>query len=85
MPEHLYLLSISLPFATILLVFAMRYVSAVMQARARLAHEDAYRQIAQKSVAAESETAGSLVSIQRALGDFAERLASIEKILKEVG
>ena len=35
MAEHVFLLIIGLPLATILLVFAMRYGSAVLQARAR--------------------------------------------------
>jgi len=35
MDEHIYLLTIGLPLATILLVFAMRYGSAVLQARAK--------------------------------------------------
>ena len=35
MAEHIYLLTIALPMATVLLVFAMRYGSAVLQARAK--------------------------------------------------
>ena len=84
MPEHLYLLSISIPFATILLVFGMRYYSAMQQAKARLANDDAYRQIAEKSVATQSETASTLASVQSALADVRARMAAIEKILKEV-
>jgi hypothetical protein len=43
MSEHLYLLTISLLLGTILLVFGMRYFSAIQQAKARLANDDAYR------------------------------------------
>ena len=46
MAVYLYLLTICLPLATVLLIFGMRYVSAVQQAKARLANDDAYRQIA---------------------------------------
>ena len=84
MSEHLYLVSISMPFVTILLVFGMRYISAVQQAKARLANEDAYRQIAAKAVSAESENVTALSSIQATLADVKTRLAAIEKILKEV-
>lgn len=84
MSEHLYLLSICLVLGTILLVFGMRYVSAVQQAKARLANGEAYRQIAEKAAAGQSETAASLASIQAALADVRTRLTAIEKILKDV-
>jgi hypothetical protein len=84
MSEHIYLLTIYLPIAAIILIFGMRYFSAAMQAKARLVHEQSYRQIAEKSVALQSETAAALASIQSALSDSAARLSSIEKILKAV-
>lgn len=84
MSETVYLLTLCLPLGTILLVFAMRYVSAVQQAKARLASDEAYRRIAEKAVAAEAETATALSSIQAALAEIRTRLAAIEKILKEV-
>jgi len=84
MTELLYLLTLCLPLGAILLVFGMRYFSAVQQAKARLANEGAYRAIAEKAAAAESETATALSSIQAALADVRTRLTAIEKILKEV-
>jgi uncharacterized membrane protein len=84
MAEHLYLLSICLPLGTILLVFGMRYASAVQQAKARLANDDAYRQIAEKAAMAQSETASALSSIQTSLSDVRARLTAVEKILKDV-
>lgn len=84
MSEYLYLLSICLVLGTILLVFGMRYFSAVQQAKVRLAGDEAYRKIAEKAVAAESENATVLSSIQAALADVRTRLTAIEKILKEV-
>jgi Tfp pilus assembly protein PilO len=85
MTEHLYILTVCLPLATVLLVFGMRYFSAVQQARARLANDDAYRQIAAKASSAEAETATTLSSIQATLADVRERLTAIEKVLKDVG
>jgi hypothetical protein len=79
-----YLLTLCLPLATILIVFGMRYLSAVQQARARLANDDAYRQIAEKAATAESATATALSAIQAALADTGARLTAIEKILKDV-
>ena len=84
MTEHLYLLTICLPLATVLLVFGMRYFSAIQQARARLANDDAYRQIAEKAATAQAETATALSAIQAALADVRTRLTAVEKILKEV-
>ena len=84
MSEHLYLLTICLPLATILLVFGMRYFSAVQQAKARLANDDAYRQIAAKSAAAQDQTATALAAIGATLADLQSRLAALEKILREV-
>ncbi len=84
MTERLYLLTVCLPLATILIVFGMRSYAAVQQARARLANDEAYRQIAQAAVTAQSETATVLASIQAGLAEAATRLAAVEKILKDV-
>jgi hypothetical protein len=84
MHEHIYLLTIGLPLATILLVFAMRYYAAVQQAKARLANDDAYRDIAAKAVAAQAETAQALASMNATLAELKGRIAAVEKILKEV-
>ncbi|HZL00744.1 MAG TPA: hypothetical protein VFC47_12685 [Caulobacteraceae bacterium] len=79
-----YLLTLCLPLGTILLIFAMRYVSAVQQAKARLANDGAYRQIAERSAAVQSETATALITIQETLADVSTRLTAVEKILKDV-
>ena len=77
MAEHVYLLTLFLPLGTVLLIFGMKYYAAVQQAKARLASDDAYRQVAEQAVAAQAETAA-------ALADLKMRLATIEKILREV-
>jgi predicted negative regulator of RcsB-dependent stress response len=84
MSEHLFLLSISLVLVTILLVFGMRAFSALQQAKVRNESDEAYRQIAEKAVAAASENTTALSSIQATLGDVRTRLTAIEKVLKEV-
>jgi len=84
MTVTLYLLTLCLPLATILLVFAMRYFSAVQQAKARLANDDAYQKIAETAASAQSATAAALSSIETTLTDVRTRLAAVEKILKEV-
>jgi Na+-transporting methylmalonyl-CoA/oxaloacetate decarboxylase gamma subunit len=85
MSEHIYLLTLGLGLGTILLIFGMRYFSAVQQTKARLANEAAYRSIAEKAVAAQAESATALASIQTTLSDVRTRLTAVEKILKDVG
>lgn len=84
MSEYIYLLTICLPLWTILLIFGMKYFSAFQQARARLAEDQAYRQLAERSVAAQFQAATALVSVQDMLADLKARTTSIEKILKDV-
>ena len=54
MTTTLYLLTLVLPLATVLIVFGMRYFAKVQQAKARLANDDAYRQIADRAVCTQS-------------------------------
>jgi hypothetical protein len=84
MSEPLYLLSISLPLATILIVFGMKYFAAIRQAHARVLEENAYRSLAQKAVAVQSDAATSLSVLQSELSQINTRLTAVEKILKEV-
>jgi hypothetical protein len=69
------------PFVgTILLVFGMKYFSAVFQARARLANDGMYRALAEKAVSAQSD----LIAIRAELSKVTASLATIEKILQQV-
>ncbi len=84
MSQTVYLLTICLPLATLLLVFGMKYLSAVQQARARLANDEAYRQLAAQAGAAQADTAATLAAMAATLADLNGRLAAMEKILREV-
>ncbi len=84
MSETIYFASLCLPLGTILLVFAMRAIAATQQARAKLAHDDAYRLLTQATAAAQTDTAAALLDIQASLADVKTRIASIETILKAV-
>lgn len=84
MAEHVYLLTLFLPLATALLIFGMKYYASVQQAKARLASDEAYRQVAEQAAAAQAETAATLAAMNATLGDVKERLGVVEKILKEV-
>jgi hypothetical protein len=75
-----YLLFVSPFVATILLVFGMKYFSALFQARARIADDMTYRVLAEKVVDMKSELAAVRVEISR----VASSLAVLEKILQQV-
>jgi Tfp pilus assembly protein PilO len=84
MSETIYLLTICLPLATILIVFGMKYFSAMRQAKARYENDEAYRQLADKAAAAQAETAIALAAINTTLADLKSRVMAVEKVLKEV-
>ena len=84
MTTMLYLLTLVLPLATILIVFGLRYYANVQQARAKLANDDAYRQLAAGASAAQSRIATSLAAMETDLSDVRTRMAAVETILKAV-
>ncbi len=84
MTTMLYLLTLVLPLATILIVFGVRSYAAVQQAKARLAGDDAYRQLAESALAAQSQIASSLAAMEANLSDVRIRMAAVETILKAV-
>lgn len=81
---HIFLLVTILALVTILLVFGMKFFSAATQARARIAGDDEFRELAAKTMTAQAETAATLTSLRAELGEVKTRIASIEKVLKEV-
>ncbi len=84
MTATFYLLTLTLPLATVLIVFGMRYSASVQQARARLANDDAYRQLAEGSLAAQSQIVTTLAAVESHLSDVRTRMSAIETILKAV-
>ncbi len=84
MTTVLYLLTLVLPLATILIVFAVRYYALVQRAKAQLASDDAYRRLAESASAAQSRIAASLAAIDASLSDVRTRMAAVETILKAV-
>ncbi len=84
MTTTLYLLTLVLPLATILTVFGLRSYAVIQQAKARLANDDAYRQLAQSASAAQSQIAASLAAVEASLSDVRARMAAVETILKAV-
>jgi len=85
MSEFVYFTTLCLVLGTVVLVFGMRYVSAMSQARARAATEEGYRQLAEAAAAAQPATAAALSSLQSTLSAVDARLAAVEKLLRDVG
>jgi len=77
MSEHIYLITIFMLPVTAVLIFGMRFLAQIKQAKLRQQSDDDYRQLAERSIAAQAETSA-------ALADLKNRIIAIEKILKEV-
>jgi predicted negative regulator of RcsB-dependent stress response len=75
-----YLLFVAPFVITILVVFGMKYFSAVFQGRARSANDAQYRTLAEKSAGMESE----LSAIRAELSKLVSSVATVEKILRQV-
>ena len=84
MTTALYLMTLMLPLATILIVFGMRYFAKIQEAKARLANDDAYRQLAESATAVQSQLATGLDAMEANLSDVRTRMAAVESILKAV-
>jgi hypothetical protein len=84
MSAPIYLITLLLFFGTIAAIFAMKYVSAAVAARARGAAEADYRALAERAVALQAETQAALAALQGDVAKLAASLAAVETILKQV-
>ncbi|NHZ97557.1 hypothetical protein [Massilia sp. CCM 8734] len=84
MSEHVFLITIGLPLVTVLLIFGMKYLAAIVQARARLASDEAYRQLAAQAASAQAETSAALGAINAHMTEVKTRVAAVEKMLRDV-
>jgi len=83
--QAFYLLTLILPLVTVLIVFGMKYWSAAVQSHAAKVGEEAYRELAEKAVAAQRDNATALSAIQADVAKLSGSLAKVENILKQVG
>ncbi|WP_322403273.1 hypothetical protein [Massilia luteola] len=84
MSTTVYLLTICLPLATVLLVFGMKYFAMVQQAKARTARDEADRRLADELARTQTETVAQLAAMNAALARLEGRMGAVEKVLKEV-
>jgi Tfp pilus assembly protein PilO len=85
MSTTVYLLTICLPLATVLLVFGMKYFAMVQQAKARTARDEADRRLADELTRTQAEAVAQLTAMNAALARLEARMGAVEKVLKEVG
>jgi Tfp pilus assembly protein PilO len=84
MSTTVYLLTICLPLATVLLVFGMKYFAMVQQAKARTARDEADRRLADELARTQAETVAQLAALNAAFARLDARMGAVEKMLKEV-
>ncbi len=84
MSEIVYYITLAAMFGTALAVFAMKYISAAIQARARVKGEAEYRELIEKNMSVHYANSASLAVIEAELAKVLHRLGALEKILKEV-
>ena len=84
MSENIFFAGFFFPSLAAAIIFSMKYLAAIVQARSRLAQDEAYRELAIKISAAQAETAATLSSLGSTLTQIQSRLSGLEKVLKEV-
>lgn len=80
----MFLLVTVLVLFSCIVIFAMKYFSVARGARLQLAKEDAYRELAESAVKAQEDAAIALAGLGSTAAQIEARLASVEKVLKEV-
>jgi hypothetical protein len=84
MSTAVFLTTLSIPIGAILLIFGMKYLSAAVSARARIASEANWRAIAETAAATQDRTLQALAAIQSDLAALAATTARVEQVLKQV-
>ena len=64
--------------------FAMKYCATIMQAKAKYAQEQSFRELAAQVAQTQDEQTGMLLANNTCLADIQARLIRLEKILQDV-
>jgi acyl transferase domain-containing protein len=84
MSENVFFAAFFFPSAAAVLVYFMKYLAAIKQARVRVEQDEAYRELAMRMAASQAEMASALTVLTNSLADVQTRMEGLEKILKEV-
>jgi Na+-transporting methylmalonyl-CoA/oxaloacetate decarboxylase gamma subunit len=85
MKPEIYLLTISLPLLTAIIVFAMKYASSYAASRARLAEERELNKSVEIQASELAQIKELLHIIAAKIADQSRTISSVETILKQVG
>jgi chromatin segregation and condensation protein Rec8/ScpA/Scc1 (kleisin family) len=84
MSENVFFAAFFFPSAAAVLIYFMKYLAAIKQARVRAEQDGTYRDLALKMTASQAEMAAAMTTLTGSLADVQARMAGLEKILKEV-
>ena len=84
MSENIFFAAFFFPSLAAVIIFCAKYLAAILQAKVRLAQDEAYREVATKAATAQTETVAALSSLGTTLAEIQSRLTVLERILKEV-
>ncbi|SMB81614.1 hypothetical protein [Deinococcus hopiensis] len=84
MSDSMYLLTLGLFFGTVLLIFALKYLSSIVSNRAQVVDRERYYQLAEESRAVQEQLTRELASLRAELAGIAERTADIQQVLRQV-
>lgn len=68
----------------VVLIFGVKYLSAIFQAWAQRSSDKHYGALAERAIAAQSETQAALAAIRADVAKLASSLAAVEKVLQQV-
>jgi hypothetical protein len=69
---------------SILIWQVFRTRQATIESRAQIAREEAYRRLAEEGVSVQNRTAAELTQLTEGMADLRVRVATIERVLREV-
>lgn len=84
MRPEIYILSISLPLLTAIIVFAMKYASSYAAARARDAEQSDFKALAETNGLQLAQLTGSVKAIEAQMAHQSQAITNIEVILKQI-
>ena len=84
-PIGLVMFSIAVPILAVMVIFAMWFAARAYQARIKASANGEYQALAERTAAAQAQTAATLAVMKAQLADIAASLATVEKVLKQVG
>jgi len=68
----------------VVLIFAVKYISAALQAWAQKSNDGQYRSLAERVTATQSEIQATMAGIRADVSKISSSLAAVEKVLKQV-